>query len=1356
MMTHHRDDVRAPRHHRRRVQPGVEHAALRLPHQAPARVRRELPARARVARHGQARHGQQHQLVHERAGRGRRHARHRRRHLRARARRSTCAPRWTCSVVISNCPQINNPCNGFDPTPIRIVVDALTAMTPCSTRCSSPTGARSRAGSSARSTAWASSRSRCTPTPTATSPHVRHGRRGGAASARRRRPRATCDAERAARRPRAARAPTRSIPATASSSENADVRGRGRGAPGSRSSGRRPSRSARFGAKDAARALAAAAGVPLLPGHRRRSPTPTPRSPRPTRVGFPLLVKSVAGGGGIGMLACADADELADGRRRARCARAEQAFGDRARCSSSGSCAGPATSRCRSSATATGASSCSATATARRSGAARRCVEEAPAPGPRRRAARARCSTRPARCSSRCATARPGTVEFVVDVDTGEFRFLEVNTRLQVEHPRHRGGHRRRPRRVDGAARGRRRRRPSRALPCTRRRATRSRCGCYAEDPGAGLPPERRACVTDVALARRTSRVDTWVAPGTEVTPVLRPAARQGRRARRRRAPRRVDALRDALDDDARRRHRDQPSTCSRSFVAVAAFVDGDGRHRRRSSAHPIRAAHRRGARRRELHHGAGPARPARATGTSACRRAGRWTTARSGSATASLGNPDGRARARVHRRRARRCASTPTPTVCLTGAAHARPPLDGDAVPRVRAGRRRGRRDARARRRSTGPGCAPTCSSRGGLDVPDVPRQPRRRSPSAASAATAAARCAPATCCTSAPSGRDRRRRPSAPDPSRPALTDATGSSACVDGPHAAPDFFTDADIDAFYATDWEVHYNSARTGVRLVGPAAGVGAPRRRRGRAAPVEHPRHAVHRRRGRLHRRHADHARARRPEPRRLRVPGHGGRRRAVEARPARARRPRALRARRPRRRRRDRAPRPRRHAPRRDRRDPPAACSPSRPRDGDAPQVTYRRSGDARAARRVRADDARPRPAAPRRTRSPSGSRDAAARRRRRGHARASARCRCRSTRDRTTVDGVARRCSQPPRTSCPALDDVVVAEPHRAPAAVVGRPGDPRGDRALHARRCATTRRGARGTSSSSAASTGSTSVDDVRRIVFDAELPRARARRRVPRRAGRDAGRPAPSPRHDEVQPGAHVDAGERGRHRRRVPVHLRHGGARRLPVRRPHRAGVEPLRRGPRTSIRDDAVAAALLRPDPLVPGRRRRAARAARRRRRRAARPRHRRRHASRAPTTARSSTEHAARHRTRSARSAEGAFAEERGAWEAAGEFTRGDEPCSTTAAPAGDHDARRPARRRVRRRGAAARQRVAGATWREGDRVAPGDAVVDARGDEDGDRGRRAGRRHGRAGRVRRRRRSWRRARRSSVLVADE
>ena len=40
------------------------------------------------------------------------------------------------------------------------------------------------------------------------------------------------------------------------------------------------------------------------------------------------------------------------------------------------------------------------------------------------------------------------------------------------------------------------------------------------------------------------------------------------------------------------------------------------------------------------------------------------------------------------------------------------------------------------------------------------------------------------------------------------------------VYGPHGAPDFFTHEDIEMFFATAWKVHYNSDRTGVRLIGP--------------------------------------------------------------------------------------------------------------------------------------------------------------------------------------------------------------------------------------------------------------------------------------------------------------------------------------------------------------------------------------------------------------------------------------------------------------------------------------------------------------------------------------------------------
>lgn len=41
--------------------------------------------------------------------------------------------------------------------------------------------------------------------------------------------------------------------------------------------------------------------------------------------------------------------------------------------------------------------------------------------------------------------------------------------------------------------------------------------------------------------------------------------------------------------------------------------------------------------------------------------------------------------------------------------------------------------------------------------------------------------------------------------------------------GPHGAPDFFTEQDIGQLFATAWEVHYNSSRTGVRLIGPKPG-----------------------------------------------------------------------------------------------------------------------------------------------------------------------------------------------------------------------------------------------------------------------------------------------------------------------------------------------------------------------------------------------------------------------------------------------------------------------------------------------------------------------------------------------------
>lgn len=46
------------------------------------------------------------------------------------------------------------------------------------------------------------------------------------------------------------------------------------------------------------------------------------------------------------------------------------------------------------------------------------------------------------------------------------------------------------------------------------------------------------------------------------------------------------------------------------------------------------------------------------------------------------------------------------------------------------------------------------------------------------------------------------------------------TWQIAVMYGPHGAPDFFTPSDIDTFFAHEFEIHYNSSRTGIRLIGP--------------------------------------------------------------------------------------------------------------------------------------------------------------------------------------------------------------------------------------------------------------------------------------------------------------------------------------------------------------------------------------------------------------------------------------------------------------------------------------------------------------------------------------------------------
>ncbi|MBE7942624.1 urea carboxylase, partial [Ramlibacter aquaticus] len=559
-----------------------------------------------------------------------------------------------------------------------------------------------------------------------------------------------------------------------------------------------------FGLKHTARALAQAQGVPLLPGTGLLPDLETALA-EAERIGWPVMLKSTAGGGGIGMQMCPDAAALRAAfdtvRRLAQGNFADagvfleryiadarhievQVFGDGA-----------------GAVLALGERDCSLQ---RRN---QKVVEETPAP-------HLRPAVRAALLETACRLARganyrsAGTVEYVVDARTQEFFFLEVNARLQVEH-----GVTEAVTGIDivewmlrlGAGEM-----PPLDTLRIEPRGHAVQARLYAEDPWKNFQPAT-GVLTEVAFPPGL-RVDTWVERGTEVgghyDPMLAKLIAHGSD--------RADALAKLEAGLKATRVAGLASNLPwlREALRFQPFAGGTHTTRSLSAFQP----------------------PSRAIEVLAPGvhttvqdwpgRLGFWQVGVPPSgpmdslslrlANRLLGNAPGAAALEI---------TVAGPTLRFRGPARIalcgapmEATLDGRPLPwhspvEVAAGQvlRIGR--------LTGGGCRAYLAVGGGLDVPSYMGSGATftlgqfgghggRTLRAGDVLDPLEGAAPL---------------PALAAPQAAALAPACGTAWEIGvqlGPHAAPDFFTDEDVDTFFATAWEVHYNSSRTGVRLIGP--------------------------------------------------------------------------------------------------------------------------------------------------------------------------------------------------------------------------------------------------------------------------------------------------------------------------------------------------------------------------------------------------------------------------------------------------------------------------------------------------------------------------------------------------------
>ncbi len=568
--------------------------------------------------------------------------------------------------------------------------------------------------------------------------------------------------------------------------------------------GPKPEQMRAFGLKHRARELALAAGVPLAPGSGLVT-TLQEAEAEAARIGYPVMLKSTAGGGGIGLQLVSTADELLPLYERVeRLARNNfkdpglflekyvargrhievQIFGDG-----------------KGRVVALGERDCSAQ---RRN---QKVIEETPAPHLSDKTRAALWET--ARDLGKSVSYESaGTVEFLYDSDTDEFYFLEVNTRLQVEH-----GVTEEVCGVD-LVEWMVRQAAGEELPLEQERISPKGASIqvrlYAEDPGREFRPSSGQ-LSHVAWPK-DARVETWVESGSDVSPfydpmlakiIVKAGTREAALARLR------DAL-DATEIGGLETNLDY----LRQLAASEVLANGE-MLTRTLATFPYRA---------ETIEVLAPG--TQTTIQDWPGRIGYWAVGVPPSgpmdhlsfrlANRLVGNAEGAPALEL-------TLSGPTlqfnfdTVICLAGAdMSAR--IGDRVVPfwqpvGVAAG------DVLKLGSVTGAGARAYLAVRGGFDVPEY----------LGSRATftlgrfgghggRAVLPGDVLHVADADTGQASAAEPLA-ESLRPQLARAWEIGVLY-GPHGAPDFFTKGDIAAFFDADWEVHYNSNRTGVRLIGP--------------------------------------------------------------------------------------------------------------------------------------------------------------------------------------------------------------------------------------------------------------------------------------------------------------------------------------------------------------------------------------------------------------------------------------------------------------------------------------------------------------------------------------------------------